>query len=1084
MGDDKAKPKENPRGQPETPDVLKLGQVKTPEKAPQIVAEKTDVKKETTKEASEIKREVLQMQVNPDKDTPSKIDRLDVNGNLESKEQKEGFEALQIVTVMTLVPMLLKHGLKKEQLHTFENINQVGGDMAAKLNPAERISLKKIQEIAGKPGTIIHGALKERWQKMVNRGHELYEGAQKAYQQLNGQTPKGTPEKKEEPTFWGKIGNFVKDHPLLSAGIAVAGAYGVYKIFKWFTSDEEETGEKKEGFLDKILGGKWATRLKWGLGIFGGIFVLGRLIGNEDVSRWLKDKLGINITGNRLSQFIMLISEGKFIEAFKVLFTGPDENLEVHRRMAGKISKEMGTEVKPETLKRIGNIKYEEFMSIVAEGKSAAVGLLGQIPGLSLIVGSAEDAEQEKIVRQYFLNHETEINHFKNPTTTVDNVLTALDGETPLPPAAPEVTPIIAAIDQLPPETQEMGKELKEDLKRLIDENEIKKRIVEAKKHGINTEKVEGLLAERKKALADLLKSIENKEDGASIADKADKVFKLNEQLGEACNDLTEEIMKRRGWTETQLLAATHLPRYIGWFRMPAYKKEYGKYLLTKYLKAPVGLAKDVIGKRTGAGIADIVGREFKQNASVPDIEEEMRKTKAELDAAKTDQPDLDKEAKLKQNDDIVQNAAEHNKRKTSLLEKDMQIHEKRKRIAELEGDILDLKTKNAPADQIAKAERELAENKSFMQAFKNERLKLQGDFLETRIREQRLTFLKEFGNDGKKALLSKAYIEQMDVLQNQIGSHRRQIDLAIADKMVEAEKLAKEGKDIKSLAKEINELHKTRIRLDLGAVSNYQELAKSWTKNWQLFNAMKGGAVTPEAQQAMRQEKNEMQRLWNKMLAAQPEAGKSVSPGIIHTMKGKMYFYGAFMAIGSAINLADKRESELWSNAIGQAVVDTLPFVSTYSDFYSVIHGEEMITKRKLDAKDRAIRAAFGTGGALCDLSDLAGVFMRARAGYGAMKEAKTLGKSVEIGEALRAAEKEGKIIDSIEALREMSRTGHWVNKVAMAGAIGALGYSLVYQPVASITLEPETKAILGDQVKDLDIEPPKIDQPLVKAP
>lgn len=1088
MADDKAKPKENPGETPnKTPDVLKLGEVKAPEKAKEVAVEKTDVKKETTKETSGIKREMLQMEVNPDKDTPTKIDSLDTGGNLESKEQKERFELLQMVTGTTLLAMLFENGHSKETLKSLESITGIGGAIAAKLNPVERTALKKIQEIAAKPGSTIYTALKERWNKLVERAHEIYQGAKKAKENLSAPAKTASGETaKESPTLWGKIGEFASKHPVLTAGIAIAGAYGTYRLMKWIFSSGDSDDEKKEekkgpGFFEKILGSTWASRLKWGLGISAGIFVLGRLIGNEDVSRWLKKNIGIDITGNRLSQFIIYLSEGKFIEAFKVLFEGPDEHYDLHKRMAEKISKETGTEIKPETLKKIGGVKYDDFMSIVAEGKSSINGLLSQIPGMSLLTGSSADIEEEKAVRRYFEGHKAEIDHFKNPTTTVDQVMGNLDGEEkPAPP--PEVAAIDTVIAKLDtPEKKAMAMEIREDLQRLIPEDHIKKIIAEAKKVHYNTEKLEKLLADRKRAFDELKESMAQNAEKEVISQKAQKLFEINNALGDERNAAMDEIMKRHGWTETQALAATHLPKFIDWFRQPAWKKEYGKYLLTKYIKAPLGMAKDALGK----GAETLIGREFKPNATLPEIEADMKKTQAELDTAKTNQPEFEKEARLKPNDDIALTAVEKNKAKTALLEKDMQIHEKRKAISELEAKILDLKTKGASAGEIAQAERALEENKSFLRSYTHERVKIQGDFLEARIRDQRLIFLKEFGSDGKKAVLSKGYIDQMDALQGEIGSHRKQIESQIAARMEEAEKLAKEGKDIKGLAREINELQKTRVKIDLGAVDSYQKLAKSWTKTWDLYAAMNGGVKSAEVEQAMRQEKNEMQRLWGKMLGGQSEAaGKSVSAGLVHTMKGKMYFYGAFMALGSAINLADKKESEDWSKAIQQAGVDTLPFVSTYSDFRAAITGEEWITKRKLDTADRGVRALFGVGSVLCDMTEFAGVFMRMRAGYGAMKEARTVGKSVEIGEALRAAEKEGKAIDSIEALREMSKTGHWVQKMAMGGAIGALGYGLIYKPVAEMQLEPETKAILGDGVKDLNIDPPPIGTSGIKAP
>ena len=1091
MADNKQKPNENPQGQPQgVPDVLKLGDVKQSPKAPQIAAEKTDVKKDTTKGAAEMKREILQMEVNPDKDTPAKIDRLDATQGLESKEQKEGFELLQTVTVTTLLAVLFDNGIKKEALQTIESMGGIGGDMLAKLNPAERVSLKKLQEIGAKPGSELYSALKERWNRMVSRGHEIYTGAKKAKESLSspakGVAGAPTTAHEEPKTFWGKIGDFAKEHPILTAGIAIGGAYGAYKIFKWFTSsdEEEEKEEGKKGFLggimDKILGGKWASRLKWGLGISAGIFVLGRLIGNEDIGKWLKDKLGINITGNRLSQFLIHLSHGEFVEAFKELLAGPDENFDVHRRMAEKITKETGTTVTPETLKGIGGIKFDDYMSMIAEGKSAVAGVLGQIPGISLLVGSAQSAEEEKTVRKYFENHKEQIDHFKNTTTTVDQVLINLDGEEKLPPPSPEVQAIAAAIDQLPPENKAMGEELKLDMQRLIPDSDIAKVVAEAKKIPINTEKIEKIWAERKQAYQELLEATKNKDVNA-IPGKAEKLFEINNKLGEARNSLVEEIMKRRGWTEAQLLAATHLPKAIGWAFLPQWKKEYGKYMIGKYLKAPVKAVKEVIGLAKGIPSSELIGREFKPSANTAEIAEDIKKNKADVDQADKSLKEAENQPKTKPADEITREI-EHNKSKLNLLNKDTEIHNVRKTIAEAEAQVLQLRTNGGSAADIVKAEKIIEENKSMMRTLVHERLELQGKFLTYEIAERRAVFSKRFGTEGEKGVLTRTYIEQMDALESSISTHRKQLDLQIADRMTEAEKLAKEGKDIKAVAKEINELTRQKIRLDVGNIDTYQSLAKKWTTGWDLNRALKGGgAATPEIEQMMRQEKNEMQKLWYKILNGQ-SSKEGVVKSVTNITKGKLTLYGGFMALGTYINFRDKRESEAWSKALTdsalQAAVDTIPFTSTYSDFYSAIKGEEIITGRKLDATDRGLRFAFGVGSGLCDASVLAGTFMRLRAARTIMKEASAVGKSMELGEALKAAKGD---INEIEALREMSKTGHWVNKLALGGALGTLGYCMIFQPVTTIDISPETKAILGDQMQDHDIEPPKIDTPAV---
>ncbi len=1091
MADPKQKLNENPSDQnKKVPDVLKLGQIKASEIAPQIAAEKTDVKKETTKGTSEIKREVLQMEINPDKDTPLKIDKLDVQKGLETKEQREGFNMLEAVTGTTLLAMIFDQGIKKEALKPFENISSIGGPLLAKLNPAEKISLKKLQEIASKPGSALYAAMKERWDKLVDRGNEIYEGAKKIKENFNSpqQKPAEVPANQEKPkTFWENATKWMGEHKILTAGIAIAGSYGAYRMLKWMFSskdkngdEKEESGEKKESWFDKILGNKWVSRLKWTLGIGTGIFVLGRLIGSEDVGKWIKDKLGIDITGNRLSQFVMLLSEFKFIEAFKVLISGPDENLSVHRSMAEKISKEMGTTIKPETLKEIGGIKYDEFMSTIAEGKSAISGILGKIPGLNIFVGSAETAEQEKVLRAYFEKHADEIKRFKNSTTTVDQVLTNLDaeseGKTVL---SPEIAAISADIEKLPPTVKPAVLEMQKDMTRVFPAEGIKEVLTNCKKNSIDTKKLETLYAQLKQAIAewqDAIKKCKSESDLPGIADKAQKIHEINDQVCEEVNNLTNELKYRRGWTEAELLAATQSWKIYRFLSQPKWRKEYSKYLVGKYLKKPIELGKEAVtAVKGGALSSELIGKEFKPNATTAEIEEELKKATSELETAREKQKNLD--ANVNSAEKISVNDQKLNEKKIELLEKDELIHKTRKSVAEFEDELAKLKAKGSGGDaaRIAELEKGIEQDKSLLRKYMNERLVKQGNFLDFKIKEQRLNLEKEFGASGKEVQITKGHFEQMDALADSVLTHRKQIDLQIGERFQAAEALAKEGKPIKEVAKEINELQKIKVKIDLGLVTDADKFTTGWKKSWDLRTAMKGGVVSTEVQDLMKAEKNQIQSTWSKILYGQKEAGGARKL----LTNGNLKLYALFVGVGSVINFMDQKDTKDWSNSILQAGVDTLPFVSTASDFYSAASGEEYFTKRKLDAKDRGLRIAFGVGGALCDASELAGVFMSARAGLGVAKEARAVGKSMKLAEAIRASKGE---VNSIEALREMSATGHWTMKMAMGGALGLMGYELFLKPAANVELSQETIGVLDNQVQNTNIESPKI-TPLVTA-
>ena len=123
MAEGKSKLKENPTGaQASEPEKQKPLPVEAPPREVEVAGGKKEVKQETAKGTSEIKREIFRQEVVPDKDTTDKIGKLDINRDLESKEQREGFEALQFVTSTTLLGVLMEAGRQLDFLKKFENI--------------------------------------------------------------------------------------------------------------------------------------------------------------------------------------------------------------------------------------------------------------------------------------------------------------------------------------------------------------------------------------------------------------------------------------------------------------------------------------------------------------------------------------------------------------------------------------------------------------------------------------------------------------------------------------------------------------------------------------------------------------------------------------------------------------------------------------------------------------------------------------------------------------------------------------------------------------------------------------------------
>jgi len=148
----------------------------------------------------------------------------------------------------------------------------------------------------------------------------------------------------EDPSTWektkGTVTTFVKNHPYLSVGIALLGAIGIYKVFKKVKSavtddDEEAPTEKKEktGFWGKLFGAGILTAV--------GLFIAGAIAGPEKVKEWWE----------------------------KIKGAVPGAVSEADKSQAKILSEKIGQGVSPETVKAIGDSSYMDYVSITREYK-------------------------------------------------------------------------------------------------------------------------------------------------------------------------------------------------------------------------------------------------------------------------------------------------------------------------------------------------------------------------------------------------------------------------------------------------------------------------------------------------------------------------------------------------------------------------------------------------------------------------------------------------------------------------------------------------------------------------------------------
>jgi len=109
-------------------------------------------------------------------------------------------------------------------------------------------------------------------------------------EKVKAKKEKAKPEEKSEEgsSVWEKTKTFVKNHPYISLGIAILGAIGIYKIYKKVTSvtssgepesqSSEGEKEKKSGFWGKLFG--------VGILTAAGLFIAGAIAGPGKMKEW------------------------------------------------------------------------------------------------------------------------------------------------------------------------------------------------------------------------------------------------------------------------------------------------------------------------------------------------------------------------------------------------------------------------------------------------------------------------------------------------------------------------------------------------------------------------------------------------------------------------------------------------------------------------------------------------------------------------------------------------------------------------------------------------------------------------------
>ncbi len=370
--------------------------------------------KTTKKSAAELQREMLSEGLSAtDKETIKAITDIDVNKK--TAEQSDEMHRLQLVST-TLFAKVFKSEIPVKDVDTLEKVAKLDVSKLT-LNPVEKAAFAKLQEIGNATGKKLNEEMTDTWPRTIQNIRKEYESGNEASKVMTGE------KEKTDNKDSNAIIDFAKEHPYATAAIALAGAYGIYKLF--FSSNDKEDEKKDdedEGFFSNIFSKKTAAIV--------GLLVVGGLIGPEKI----KDTLMkfYHMSGERVEKCITLWKQGRYKDAVAALFLGEDKYAKEYTKLAQAISSDSGKEITDDAVQSVANAKYDDFTSLESGVKSFMSQAMSHIPGTAgtiagLFAESKEKVEQESIIRDYLKKHKDQISAFSpGKEATVFEVLQKL----------------------------------------------------------------------------------------------------------------------------------------------------------------------------------------------------------------------------------------------------------------------------------------------------------------------------------------------------------------------------------------------------------------------------------------------------------------------------------------------------------------------------------------------------------------------------------------------------------------------------------------------------------------------------------
>lgn len=1026
------------------------------------------------------------------------------------REQLDAFHDFQAV-LASLPQSLLRAGVSMDELKTL-GTSVLPREKIAALKQEELAALNKIFEMQKYPDHPFVKEFVKRWPSVIGIAVQ----AKAVAERITGTESKES-DKKETPAWRRSIDNAalraketMQAHPWITAGVIGAGVIGAGWLIKKMFSSKEKESTSTEQSEDSTLW-KWTKRLMLTAGILVGV---GSILEMEGVKKFFKDNFGIDANKNTIYKALTYLSAQNIKKFLETLFEG-DKEYKAHKKIAEKISKEMGKPVSPELLMAMKKQPFNEFDSWTGKGTSFVNeywarlkdSLTPELAKFFMGKNDTELSEEEKVVRAYIEKHRQKVNAMpKNNQTTVIEVLAFLADETKTLEEAqraanPELNEKMTKFDEASEKVTDEDKknvaaQIRSMLPHMKTSKEAAQKITDdCKKRNIDSKKFNELHTQTQQQFDHIVAMTADPSiDANTLADQGDAYREAINQFNEEQERLLDQLAYHSGWTEFQYMAYTqgiNIPRR--YFKLPDMQRNWVRARAAAVATYP-------LKKMGSAGIAlaeKIAPEKMAQRAEKAAVESLDDLKAALTNKGLTDPKDIDAIAKngltpelrktLTQKGIMVAEIEEIAE-KLHYARLDTDVKQWKVMITEKETELASLKKTKTPDDlakgKITKLEQEI---KAAREAMEFDEARVHGARTKVINRELETTISGLKGKEAFDKIDMEEYWKKLNTLQDEVGSGQKILEREV---MKRAEKIAQIRSGVVGLGSEealraemnklladfqINERKVLQHTVEgAGILARIKKFGKtklesitgSVTETAYHTNLKKLAALIGNASQ----KQGIVDRITDK---AAPKLGQLFAKSNV----SRIPCYAISLGMGTYLQ-TDETAGVGIGKAAGQTALDIMPVLGEASDFYSAFTGEEGITGRKLDMSDRGIRLAFGIGGSLVNLASGAAILTGVGAPLGAWgraafstlkagKLAKNAGKIAKIAEAgAETAQGAQKITRTARMLESAGKAGRTIQFATIGGVLGKLGYDIIATPDPSkdIPVDPATAEVLQE--------------------